>query len=67
MHQSSDVLITGGGTIYVFTALTAIAKQWVEENVHIEGYMILGAGFACEHRYAGHLVEVMQADGLIVS
>jgi hypothetical protein len=67
MHQSSDVLITGGGTIYVFTALTAIAKQWVEENIHIEGHMILGAGFACEHRYAGDLVAGMQHAGLRVS
>ncbi len=61
-----DVFIADHGTIALFTPMTPEAHEWVEEHVQIEPWQRLGASIACEPRYLGHLVEGMQADGLVV-
>jgi hypothetical protein len=33
-----DVLIHNEGTVFLFNALTARAKKWIEENVQTEAY-----------------------------
>lgn len=62
---AADVLLTGGGNIYVFMLETPAAKAWVEENVS-EDRQMLGHGLAVEWRYAADLVAGMVDDGLVV-
>ena len=47
--------------------LSPAAKEWVDDNLALEGWQWLGAGFACEPRYAGDLAQGMSDAGLVVS
>ena len=64
--QTADVLVENHGSVFVFTPLTAAAREFVEEHVHLESYQWLGASFAVEHRYARDLAQGMIDDGLEV-
>ena len=68
MKKQVDVQVAGGGTQYIFTALTQAAKDWVDQHVQIEDWQRWGpgAGFAVDHRYAGALARGMADDGLVV-
>jgi hypothetical protein len=62
-----DVTVRNEGSIFLFTALTKRARDWVSFNVQLESYMSLGDGvFACEHRYAKDISDGMQDAGLQV-
>ena len=61
-----DVNVDGGGTVYLFTPITQLAREWVKEHLNLEGWQWLGSSFAVEHRFVGSLVEGMQGDGLRV-
>jgi hypothetical protein len=63
--RNLDVVITGGGTVYLFHLLSAVAREWVEEHVSGERQH-LGNALAVEHRYAGDLAAGMADDGLRV-
>lgn len=67
MPQEIDVRVTGGGSMYHVTPLTEAAKEWVNENVHLEDWQWLGSGFGVEWRYLDNLVEGMTDAGLTVS
>jgi hypothetical protein len=58
--------VSGGGTVYLFTAETETARAWVDDQVHLEAWQWMGRAFAVEHRYVGPLVQGMLADGLRV-
>lgn len=67
MHSNStDVTVSGGGTVYLFHLESDDAHEWVEEHVQLESWQWLGRGFGVEHRFAGPLIEGMAADGLRV-
>ena len=65
-RSESDVTVSGGGTVYVFTLETPVALSWLDDNVHLEDWQWLGRGFAVEHGYVAPLVQGMVADGLRV-
>ena len=67
MAQEIDVRVSGSGTMYHVTPLTEAAKEWVNENVHLEDWQWLGNGFGVEWRYLDNLVEGMTEAGLAVS
>ena len=62
----ADVLVSGGGTVYLFQPVTRAARAWVEEHVQLAGWQWLGPAFAVEHRYAQDLAAGMSGDGLVV-
>ena len=62
-----DVQVDGGGTVYLVTPITQLAKEWVEQHLSLEGWQWLGGGFAVEHRFITALVNGMMADGLRVA
>lgn len=66
MKKQADVLVQGGSSQYVFTALTKKAKRWVKQHVQIESWQWIDTGFAVDHRYAGALARGMVGDGLVV-
>jgi hypothetical protein len=61
-----DVNIDNQGTIFLFTPITRLAREWVEEHLQLEGWQCLGPSFAVDHRLAQPLAEDMVADGLRV-
>jgi hypothetical protein len=66
MQHQPDVTVSGDGTIYSFHPESALAHDWLDDNVYLESWQWLGRAFAVEHRYAGPLIEGMVADGLRV-
>ena len=66
MHLQTDVIVSGGGTIYLFHLESDTAHAWVDDQVHVEDWQWLGPAFAVEHRYARLLIDGMVADGLRV-
>jgi hypothetical protein len=49
------------------TPITTLAREWVEQNLALEGWQWMGASFAVEHRFVANLVNGMRADGLRVA
>jgi hypothetical protein len=62
----TDVFVANCGSIALLTPMTPSAHKWVEENVQVEPWQRMGASIACEPRLLDHLIEGMQADGLVV-
>lgn len=64
-----DVAVANHGSVCMISALTDAAKEWVNENVHLEDWQMFGAGvtFACEPRYVDNLIDGMQGAGLVVA
>lgn len=62
-----DVEFLNSGSVFLVVPLTPAAQTWVDENLALESWQWLGAGFACEPRYAGDLAQGMADDGLVVS
>ena len=62
----ADVLIADHGSVALFTPMTPIARQWVEENVEVEPWQRVGGSVACEPRCLNDLVAGMQEEGLAV-
>lgn len=61
-----DVLIANVFTTFVFTPITARAKQWVAENVQAEPYQWLGTSMVVETTYAWGLAQGMKDAGLVL-
>ena len=64
--MAADVFIADCGSVALFTPMTPVAHQWVEENVQVEPWQRMGASIACEPRCLDDLVEGMRQDGLAV-
>ena len=62
----ADVMVTGGGTTYLFDPVTDKAKRWINRNVAGEAWQHYGGALAVEHRYIGDLMDAARRDGLVV-
>lgn len=62
-----DVEFLNNGSIMLVVPLTPAAKEWVADNLALEGWQWMGNAFACEPRYAGDLAQGMADAGLVVS
>lgn len=60
-----DAVVSGGGSVYLVTPLTPVAKRWIRENVQSDA-QYLGNGLAVEWRYIEDLVNGMREAGLAV-
>jgi hypothetical protein len=61
--MQADVSVQNEGTIFLFTANTEIAREWISENVQ-EDATYFGGSLVVEHRYARVLARAMADDGL---
>jgi hypothetical protein len=61
-----DVLVANAFTTFVFTPMTARAKEWIEEQVQSEPWQWLGASLVVETRYAWGLAAGMKDAGLVL-
>lgn len=66
METNSDVIVSGGGSVYLLTPVTEAAKTWVAEHLP-EDTLWLGPAVAVEHRYVQDVVQGMRDDGLVVT
>lgn len=63
----ADVRVSGvGGSICLVTPVSDFAKEWVDENVHIEGWQWLGPSFGVDPRFLDGLLSDMICAGLEV-
>lgn len=61
-----DWTVMNHGSVVMFKPVSDQAKAWRDENIPVEDWAWLGEAFACEHRYAGNLVEGIIGDGMEV-
>jgi hypothetical protein len=52
-------------SIILVTPISDEAKQWVDDNIALEGWQWLGQSFGCEPRYLYELVIGMENSGLV--
>ena len=52
-------------TVYLVEPITDRCRDWVVENVHIEGWMWMGKMFAVEHGYIDSLIAGMLDEGFV--
>lgn len=62
-----DVLVSGGGSLFVFSMISDSAKSWAEENISREGFQPnFPNQVYVEHRYAHDLAQGLISSGLVV-
>jgi hypothetical protein len=62
-----DVLVDNHGSMFLVTPVSAIAKEWVDQHLSLEGWQWMGSSFGVEHRFVAPIVSGMKADGLKVA
>jgi len=60
-----DFEVSGGGSIYILTPLTSVARDWTAEFLPEDAQRWAG-GVVIEHRYISDVVVGAQRDGLVV-
>jgi hypothetical protein len=63
--RQPDLVVSGGGTLYILTPVTDAGREWIDSNVDPDAQR-WGDGIAVEHRYIGDIVAGAQGDGLVV-
>ena len=61
-----DVKVRNEGSVIMVTPVSPEAKDWVNENVSLEGWTWMGDSFAVEPRMADDLLSGMADAGFIV-
>lgn len=64
-QRKPDLLVTGGGTLYLVFATSPVGEAWVEEHVPADAQRFAG-GVAVEHRFIRDLILGARADGLVL-
>jgi hypothetical protein len=64
--MEADVIATNYGTLFGFLPVTEAGADWMEEHLPDDAQSLGNQVFA-EHRYAGDILEGMQADGLVIA
>jgi hypothetical protein len=63
----ADVLVEGGGSVYIFRPLSDVAREWIDTHIGEDnGYQPYYPSVVVEHRYIADLVQGAIADGLVV-
>lgn len=61
-----DVEFAEHGTVNTLTPLTAAAREWIDENLDVEGWQWLGGSVGIEPRMCPNIIQGMIDDGLAV-
>jgi hypothetical protein len=61
-----DVTIQCEGSVTIVYPQTKAAKDWVAENVAVEGWQMWCGGFAVDHCFVDDLIMGMEDAGLVV-
>ncbi len=63
--QHPDLLVSGGGTLFLLFATSPTGESWIEEHIPDDAQWFAG-GVAVEHRYILDIITGAVADGLRV-
>jgi hypothetical protein len=64
----ADVTILAHGTVVQFRLHSNTAREWIDKNVHLEGWQWFGRdSFVIDHRFAHGLIEGIEDAGLKVN
>lgn len=61
----TDLIVHGGGTVYLLRPTSATGKAWIEEHIDRNAQWF-GGGVVVEHRYIRDIVVGAISDGLKV-
>lgn len=64
--MTADVKVDNSGSVVGLTPITPAAREWIAENCQAEPWQWLGETLNIDTRYAGAVLEGMQADGLTI-
>lgn len=64
-RERTDLLIHGGGSVYLLRPATAAGSVWIAMHIPFDAQW-LGDAVVVEHRYIGDIVAGAFADGLRV-
>ena len=62
----ADIIVENHGSVFTFEPQSDTAREWVADNVQLEGWQWTGPAFTVDHRFAYDLAQGMLNDGLIV-
>ncbi len=62
----TDISIANHGSVVMVHVNTPAAREWVEQNVHTEGWQWMGNAFAAEPRSVEDLTAGMIEAGLTI-
>lgn len=65
MSVHSDFSVSNQGNIFMVYPKSDDAREWVQENVGLEGWQWLGGGFAVDQHMIEHLIDGMAEAGLV--
>ena len=65
-ERSPDVLIANEGTLFLFSPLSHVAKEWIEEHVEADAQWF-GSALVVEHRYALELAQALIDAGFAIA
>ncbi len=65
MRQVKHFEVRDEGSVVLITPLSKLAREWTEDNVHLEAWQWLGGGFAVEHGFADDLLCGIADAGLM--
>jgi hypothetical protein len=63
--ETIDVKFMNHGSIVAIRPLTPQGRDWIDENVAVEGWEWLGGALCTEPRCAFDIYQAMKADGLV--
>jgi len=61
----ADLIVHGGGTVYLLRPTSMTGEAWIEENIDPDA-LWFGGGVVIEHRYIRDIVLGAISDGLEV-
>ena len=65
-HENADLLVHGGGTVYLLRAVSPRGEAWIAENISADAMRFSGGAVVVEHRYIHDIVAGAIRDGLRV-
>ena len=65
-EATEDFSVQDCGSMCLFTAHTRSCREWVHENLGLEGWQWMGSSsFSVDHRYAQDIEKVLLEEGWV--
>lgn len=64
--MKTDFRMEDRGTVFMFTPLSEAAKDFVRDELEVEGWQWLGDSFGVDHRTANSLYELLSETGFSI-
>ncbi len=61
-----DVKVFNQGSVIGLCPVSEAGQSWIDENVAVPGWAVMGKTVWCDHRMAQPIIDGLEADGLEV-